>query len=237
MRKTFFLWRLICIVVCLAAWPVLAQDVWNSKPYTQWAKEDIVKIISDSPWAQVRQPTDSVGALAAVTLRLRSSLKIRQALVRVKQIEAKYDKMNDKDRAAFDARMKGTLDCPACADNYVLSIGPPINSNPNQRPLPSGVMALRNATLAILEKNVFLSTEKGEKRPLVHFIAPKQETDDAMFFFPRFDDKGQPLLSPDSKKLIVNFNVGVLPGSQGMTLPSLYNFDVSRILVDGKVDF
>jgi hypothetical protein len=58
-----------------------------------------------------------------------------------------------------------------------------------------------------------------------------------MFFFPRFDDKGQPLLSPDSKKLIVNFNVGVLPGSQGMTLPSLYNFDVSRILVDGKVDF
>src|SRR5258708_6136822 len=127
----------------------IAQDELMEKPFVQWTKNEANKILSDSNWAvtqearidfgtQVRKiaggPTSEAGHLAAqmnganipvdyrVTLRLRSALPIRQALVRLKQLEAKYDGLNATDRAAFDARTKGLLDCPACAQNYVVTI-------------------------------------------------------------------------------------------------------------------
>src|SRR5438309_11268339 len=95
---------------------VTAHQGWQSKPYQQWTKEDIIKIASDSPWAQVQQvrvataeivPTD---LMPAVTIRLRSALPIRQALARLKQLDAKYNKLGDKERSAFDARVKGLLE-------------------------------------------------------------------------------------------------------------------------------
>src|ERR1700756_5262889 len=68
---------------------VPAQQGWESRPYQQWTKEDIIKIASDSPRAQVQQvrvataeivPTD---LMPAVTIRLRSALPIRRALARL----------------------------------------------------------------------------------------------------------------------------------------------------------
>ncbi len=41
------------------------------------------------------------------TLHLRSALTVRQALVRIKQLEMNYDQMAPKDRAAFDTKYKG----------------------------------------------------------------------------------------------------------------------------------
>ena len=48
------------------------------------------------------------------TLRLRSAQTVRQALVRLKQLDTNYDRMSPQDRAAFDKKYKGLLECPAC---------------------------------------------------------------------------------------------------------------------------
>src|SRR5436190_2531374 len=101
-----------------------AQDEWLNKPFEQWSKADVQKLLNDSPWARTQEarldfgsevrriagaPTTSSGHQSTelgganiavdyrVTLRLRSALPIRQALVRLKQIEAKYDQMNAKE--------------------------------------------------------------------------------------------------------------------------------------------
>ena len=71
--------------------------------------------------------------LPGVTVRLRSALPIRQALLRLKQIEAKYDNMSENDRADFDARMKGLIDCPACGENYIITLGPPVSQRQEHR--------------------------------------------------------------------------------------------------------
>jgi hypothetical protein len=52
-----------------------------------------------------------------------------------------------------------------------------------------------------MEKYAYLTNERGERRELVHFIAPKHDGDEAIFFFPRLDDQKRPLLTPKSKKL------------------------------------
>lgn len=219
---------------------IFVQEGWRSKPYQQWTKDDIIKIVSDSPWAQVQQVSPTTGDripaayVPGVTIRLRSALPIRQALLRLKQIEAKYDKMNDKERAEFDGRMKGLVECPACADNYVITLGAPVS----QHQMKNGLPSLRNATLGLLEKRVFLANESGERRELIHFVAPKHDEDEAIFFFPRLDDKGSVLLTSENKKLFFIFEARNLRTGFGLdSIPERFEFDVSKLVVDGRVEF
>ncbi len=104
-----------------ATWP---QDE-QTKPFRTWTKAEAKKLLNDSPWAKTQEVSSVYGLGVPTdfkfTLRLRSALPIREALVRLKQIEAHYDQLSEKERATFDAKTKGLLDCPACADNYVLS--------------------------------------------------------------------------------------------------------------------
>jgi hypothetical protein len=54
------------------------------------------------------------------------------------------------------------------------------------------------------------------RRELVHFIAPKHDGDEAIFFFPRLDDQKRPLLTPESKKLIFYFEPRNNPSGMGV---------------------
>ncbi len=220
--------------------PINAQQGWQSKPYQQWIKDDIIKIASDSPWAQVQQAKPATGEyvptdyLPSVTIRLRSALPIRQALLRLKQLEAKYDKMSDKERSAFDAKMKGLLECPACGDNYVVTLGPPIS----QHQMKNGLGSLVNTNLSLLQNRVYLANERGERRELIHFVAPKHDEDEAVFYFSRFNDKGNPLLTLESKKLFFIFEAQNLHTGDGLGLiPERFEFDVAKLVMNGKVEF
>lgn len=167
-------------------------------------------------------------------MRLRSALPIREALVRLKQIEGKYDKLDAGGRSDFDARMKGLLACPACAENYIVTLGPPVST----RAMKNGMNALRNAALSLLEKRVYLLNERGERRELVHFVAPKTDEDEATFFFSRLDDKGNLLLTNESKKLIFVFEARNIRTAFGLDLiPERFEFDVSKLILNGKVEF
>lgn len=233
---------IVVALAALAALPLcgLAQEDWKKKPYQQWTKDDIIAVSSNSPWAYVLQASagignDTAGAyLPAVTIRLRSALPIRRALVRLKQIEAKYDNMNDQQRAEFDAKAQGLLNCPACADNYAVTLGPPVST----RQVKNAIGSLLDVNIGMLEKKVYLLNDRGERRELVHFIAPKHADDEATFFFSRVDDKGQPLLRADSKKLIVIFDIANLRTRHGLSqIPERFEFDVAKLIVNGKVDF
>lgn len=260
--------QFLCSALLFGLFPIsfalTAQDFWTQKPYKQWTKGEIVKIISDSPWAQVREveaDTNSAGSVPSVTIRLRSAMPIRQALVRLRQIEAKYDKMNEENRAAFDRQVKGILDCPACQENYVITISPPISS----RSLTSGVFGLKAATFGLIQGKVYLVNEKNEKRQLVHFVAPKSDTDEAVLFFPRRDDKGNVLLTDKNKNFSLVFdaeNIPIIGGEattlrrivtdgltpvvdtdtigasrKGRTVPRQVTFEISKLLIDGKLEF
>jgi hypothetical protein len=197
--------------------PLFAQEEWKTKPYQQWTRQDVLKIMTDSPWAQVgyaevkATPATSEDQLRAVTIQLRSALSVRQALLRYKQLEAKYDQMNNKQRLAFDAETRELLDCPVCADKYVVALGPPQSS----RPVGSGIRSLRDLTIGALQKRVYLANERGERRDLVYFKAPVQATDQAFFFFSRFDERGRTLLTLENKKLIFFFDARDLTTAYG----------------------
>ena len=153
------------------------------------------------------------------TLRLRSAVPVRQALSRLKQLEGQSEKVDQKDRANFDARVKGLLECPACADNYVLALSSKSKENPGADAVYT---TFGGAKLADIKRYLYIANEKGERRDLAYFVPPKAPGEEAIFFFPRLDEKGTPLLTPESKQLIfnvtnsevnniVNFRINVAP--------------------------
>ncbi len=208
------------------------NKVWLSKPFNQWTKSEADQVLNNSPWAKTQEVRNSYRVDSVIdfkfTLRLRSALPVRQALVRLKQIEAKYDQMGEKVRAAFDAKMEGLLRCPACSDNYVLSLSSRSENSPGWDLV---YRSYSHMPVDLLQQNVFLRNERGGQRKLVHFVPPKAAGDEAVFFFSRLDEKGEPLVVPSNKKLSFHLN------PQSADSVKNFEFDVSALILNGKVEF
>jgi hypothetical protein len=240
---------------------MLAQDSTLDKPVERWTKEEARIILNNSPWVITQEvriryagesrpvaggpsPTtgtsnrseqnsiSSAGAEAPVDfqfmVRLRSALPIRQALMRIRQLEAKSEKMSDKERADFDAKTKGLLECPPCVDNYVLTL----SSKSAQNPGADAVYAVfKGARLEDLKRYIYIANEQGERRPLIHFVSPKVPGEEAIFFFPRFDDKNVPLLTSENKELLFSLT------SNEINIITSFRVSVSKLVRNGKVEF
>jgi hypothetical protein len=135
------------------------------------------------------------------TLRLRSSLAVRLALIRKNQLETSVEKLSNEERELFNKRQRGLYECPACAENYVLTLSSKSSENKN---FDAVFTSFNNARFDDIKRYIYLLNDKGEKRELVNFVAPKVPGDEAIFFFRRFDDKGNLLFTKDSKYMIFN---------------------------------
>jgi len=237
---------------------VCAQEKLPSKPFTQWSKVEAERVLNDSAWAarqelrikfdkerqsaagsysgvsaaSAAQASTEVSSQVPVdfvfTLRLRSALPVRQALVRLRTLETDIEKMNQQQLAQFDKQTRGLLECPACTDNYVVTL----SSKSRNTPGADAVFTVfKGGRLADLQRYIFIANERGERRPLIHFVPPKVPGDEATFFFPRLDDKGAPLLTADNKELLVN-----LSDNQPSSI-SNFKLDVSKLVLNGKVEF
>jgi hypothetical protein len=170
-----------------------------------------------------RAPVDFV-----FTLRLRSALPVRQAMARLKQLEAKNEKTGKKDGPSLDQMVKGLLECPACANNYVLTLSSKSTESPGA---DAAYTIFGGAKLADLKRYLVISNDRGERRELIHFVPPKAPGEEAVFFFPRLDDKGVPLVTPETRTIIFNVTNG--------EVNNIVNFkiNVSTLVADGVIQF
>lgn len=228
-----------------------------TKNIDQWTKTDIDTVLNRSAWVKVQEvrllfqadrtkmtgsgdtpqeiednrivhgstdtPVDFL-----FTLRLRSALPIRLALIRQLQIESNYDRLTKEQRAALDVKLKGMYQCPACADNYVLTLTSKSNNFPGADAVFS---SLKGAKLEELRRFIYLMNDQGEKRDLVHFTPPKAPGDEATFFFRRFDERGKPLITPASKEIIFRL------ADKDNSATTNFIVDVSKLIVGGQVIF
>lgn len=222
-----------------------AQKVLNASP---WARSQTIKVQqrksgriagapnpigpdgNPMPLPTVANTATSGGAQAPVdytfTMRLRSALPVRQALARLMQLDAA--KLKDKERAAHETRIKGTLDCPACADNYVVTLSSRSEESQGSDPVYS---AFAGARLDDIKRFVYLANDRGDQRALVHFVPPRSPGEEAVFFFPRLDERGEPLLTSTTKKLI--FNVTKVE----VSTVANFQIDVADITNKGEIVF
>jgi hypothetical protein len=247
----------------IAATSVTAQKL-PDKPYTEWSKDAALRIVSESPWAKTysstenkagadarmgaREQRDGVygggsrpGSVARnlgnlpVVIRLHSAPAIRQATVRLQQLNVNYDKMSDADKRSFDENRKIFLDCAICKDYYVVTMTKYLDSSGQS--VNEGIFhALK---LEDVKGHVTLTNDAGEKRELVQFTPPKGAADPAVFYFKRLDANGKPLLTPESKELQFVFSndfIDLNKRDAGL-FPRMFEFSVSKMLVGGEVMF
>ena len=252
---------LLLITLCLmglAASPVFSQKIWE-KPSKEWSKDDAIKILNKSPWAQSFVPSSadyqsaerSIGQTAnsggsnpgstalvigrtPIVIRDFSGVPIRQAMIRLQQIQAGYDKFDDKKRAEFDEATKNILDCPLCKPFIVIGIAKVVDTSQG---VEDGMF--QATKLEDLKDNVKLINDKGEVRELLQLTPATGANDMAILFFARKDDKGKEFLTPESKsfKLVFsgNFLNGVSPYAK--LLQNSFEFNVSKMKVGDKIEF
>ena len=257
MRSTYRIFVLLAIALILGgALFASAQTSEIDSNYTRWSKTQAEKVLNDSPWVSthevrikkegqaqrvagappslIRDETNSVASGGTdfpldfiFTLRLRSAMPIREALVRLKQLDAKYDAMDEKQKAAFDAQVKGLLDCPACDNNYVITL----SSKSRNSPGADAVYAtFKGARIDDVKRYIYIANERGERRELVHLVPPKAPGEEAVLFFPRFDD-GTPLFTVDSKEMIVNLT------NNQVNISTNFRIDISKLVRNGQLLF
>jgi hypothetical protein len=120
----------IALLFALAA---LAQNNLFARKWTAWTEGECADVLNDSPWvAQANARIDNAAVRDAsgkghmffgvVSAQFLSALPIRQALVRQKQIESRYEQMTPEQRAAFDQKAAACLDAEFFKDKVVVQV-------------------------------------------------------------------------------------------------------------------
>ena len=232
------------------------------KPYTEWSREDAQKVLTAAPWSdqyqseraldaaaiqqQQREQADTrlsgsergnLGASATavpINIRLFSALPVRQALVRLQQLEAGYDKMGVEEKALFDAGRAGFLECKICKDYYVVMLS---KWKGKEATVSNGIF--QTLKIEDLKGKIWLENDKGQRREITEFTPAKSEADASIFFFKRTDDAGNPLFTASDKAIKVMFSNELRDNKNEYSglIPRLFEFKASKMVIDGKLEF
>ncbi len=221
-------------IVLILALPVslglFAKGFWD-KPFRQWKKNEVSRMLKDSPWAKQTTVTRKGQGRAGeeyfdyYIVRFFSALPVRQAYVRSLQIQNKYDKMDPDQRQAFDQQTEPLLHIDVSSDIVVV-----LECRSNDRQLMMQIdRGLTTTQLSSLQRSTYLISERLGKVELKGYLPPSSQQPDARFIFPRTVD-GQPVVSPEDKK--IKFEIWV-PGTG-----TWINFDnkTKDLIYNGKLE-
>jgi hypothetical protein len=221
-----------------AALTVQASDFWISRDWKQWSKGECGVLLAESPWTHTWRPGPEIkrsdtnpGATAGTinpedqlsyVVQLRSSLPVRQALIRQQQLDQNYDKMSADERAAFDTRAAQILD-----RNYgdTILVHVDFSSIGASIPLKRQIVGLAQKPESL---RALLVAEDGFKLDASHVnLTPSDATFDITF--PRAVE-GAPVIKGGQKRFAIQFQN---PANQ----PVRVEFDLSKMLVNGKPSY
>ena len=203
--------------------------------YTSWDLKETVTLLNNSPWAQTTTFTRLIGGVGSgmagekeiystFFTRLLSAKPIREALARVHQIRAGYDKLTGAERKKLDASLQTGLDADM-SQWLVLTV----TFRSNDIRLEKEVRRyLDKESAESLLDAAFLSTHEFSQIRLAAYYPPQGDGVGAKFVFPRFVD-GRPIVTSESNQILFELNV---PGAD----PRLaVTFAVPEMLHNGEL--
>ena len=174
MKKGIAVYWLIALLCGGAAGQ--AKDFWLAKDYRQWTEKECRKLLEDSPWSQdynisrtFVEPLQSASSERGREQRpqmkyqaqFRSALPIRQALVRLQQLNNKYDQMPPDQKQAFDEKAGKLLDA-----NFAEIIAVHVSYVSNVAAYDREMAAFwQTQTTETMKNSAFLIGPKGQKIP------------------------------------------------------------------------
>lgn len=222
---------LLLALLLLLASEAAAAEFWLEKDYRQWSEKECRRLLENSPWAKsyvlsrpfiepVGTPTGErvheASPRVEYRVQIRSALPIRQALVRLAQLQGKYDALPAEERQRFDAESEKFL-AASFPDTVLIHVAFSSNVPLYEKDL---IRDWGRHRTEVLRNTVFLSGGKGATAHLLEFSMEEPQEGAFLLTFPRHLD-GQPLLSPGDKRLLLEF-----------VHPRIGVFDQARLLIE-----
>jgi hypothetical protein len=244
--------KLTAVAIAIFVFAVLvarADDFWTKKPWKEWSKGDIEKMTHESPWSkqwrlelinsQSHVPSVSRtagsdligGADNAITyyVQFRSSKPVRQAVIRAMQIQQKYDKMSDSDKAAFDNKMQPLM----AGNDEVIEVHVMFETN-NRNFLQLLIRYWNGLPPGVVPEGVYLVSDVGAPVAPLTYAPPKASSAEFDFTFPRTAN-GVPVVGPGAKSVRLEFphpKIGEYPAQTAKV-----EFMLDKMIWDGKLSF
>ncbi len=161
-------------------------------------------------------------------VQFRSVLPIRQAIVRLSQINAKYDDMTPDQKQTFDKNAEAFL-TKKFPDTLILYVSYSSNVQIDEREL---ARHWQGQTTEALKNFVFLILPGGEKMPLSAYAVAQGGSREFQFVFPRTIE-GHPLVRAQDKTLQLEFPHPKIRDQKESRV--LITFKVEKMLIDGEI--
>lgn len=238
MRNAIQKFMLLLLLASVGA--AQSNDYWEKKDYRQWTDRECRKLLEDSPWANLHTVSqvfidpihrDSTSRerqsnpKIVYRVQIRSATPVRQALVRLSQIDVKYDEMSDDARRAFDQNAEKILSANS-AQTVVIHVNYSSNVQNDDREL---ARHWHSQTTERLKNSVFLIGGGGVKVPLSSYSPGEGASREFQFVFPR-EYNGRPFIAPGDKTLKLEFNH---PNIRGAGERVLIEFKIGKMMMRG----
>ncbi len=236
MRKVFFV--MIAMVLTLV---LLGKDKDKDKdkgkvfdkPFNQWKKGDVFKVLNDSPWAKQQTYAAPAGGSTGLkgekelysqyTIRFFSARPIREAYVRMMQLMNNYDSLPGDQRQAFDQRMAKPLNMDF-GDQII--IAGEFGTNDNEKRM-SIERELKQKQAEEFKQSVFLISDRLGQVQIKAYYPPAPDGTGFKFIFPRTVD-GKPVIAPEDKEVTFKWWFW-----DQLTI----NYKVNEMMYNGKLEF
>jgi hypothetical protein len=250
LKRRYFTGVLAVLVVAVLT--ARAEDFWIKKPWNQWSKDDCNKMLSDSPWSKTwsKSQVNLSAALPGVsgagqegaagenapeihyTIQLRSALPVREAFVRMSEIQTKYDTMDEAHKKAFDAQAQSILG-RTYDDVILVHVEYGSNNQVFERQMATYWKSIRPESVP---EDFYLINERGDRVAPARFMSPAAGVYAFELIFPRLKSN-EPFIRDGDKNLELQFiNPAVGIQSTGSSSTSVASFGRERVLAQYKVD-
>lgn len=234
MRARYSLF-LSCLFI-LGAAGLAAKDFWD-EPFETWNRNQVAKMLSDSPWAKDQTFTFAVDSKDAgihgeketfqkFTVRFFSARPVREAYVRMLQIMNNYDRMGPDERKEFEARFNRALKIDV-SNRVIIAVEFASNIPDTHRDMKQ---FLDTSRTDMLKQSVYLISQRVGRVQLLEYHPPSPDGTGAKFVFPRVVD-GKPMVEPGDKEVRFEWYVPVV--DQKIYL----NFKVSKMVYRGELNY
>ena len=208
---------------------------WTEKKPEQWSKKDCQKLLSDSPWAKTWERSAGASASRATPVRatyvaqLWSVRTVRQAIVRIAQLDPFYRALSPEQKKAQDAEAERFIDTEA-RDTVVVQVVFATNSSAGERDLR---VEWQKLSLEVLKASASLEGPTGKVAP-VGYTKPAVEQREFQLVFPRTLN-GKPIVTESDAFLRVEF---VHPAKGILTEQHVViEFSPKEMLLNGKLTY
>jgi hypothetical protein len=243
----------LCLGVCIAAAPALAQQFWEKKEFTRWSRGECKTLLSDSPWVKkTRVSKDLLAGMDQLTaypsnamkhdesadryltleytVQLRSALPVRQAVVRQAQHEGGYDRMSPEEKKAFDREAERYLSSAAGGD-LIVHVEYRTNSQSVDRDVRNFWQSIPKGSIP---EGAALILPDGQRVAPTRYVSSPQGDRSFELIFPR-EVNGRPLISAADKSLKVEFQS---PGNRELRCGTMQvEFSVQQLVFKGELAY